>query len=207
MTINGGAVVAMRGRKCVAIASDLRFGVQAMTISKNFPKVFDLPYSRTMLGVAGLATDHKTQFDALRYHLNLHCLREERELLDPSEIAHMLSSMQYGHRFSPWFVEPVVAGLDSNNEPFVCSMDTIGCINAAEDFVVAGTASDQLYGMCESLYEPDLEPEELFEVIGQALLNACDRDALSGWGSIVHLMYYVYCLTCIEPRRALRPGL
>ena len=31
-------------------------------------------------------------------------------------------------------------------------------------------------------------PEDLFETISQALLNAVDRDALSGWGAIVHVM-------------------
>lgn len=35
-------------------------------------------------------------------------------------------------------------------------MDLIGCINFAKDFVVAGTASANLYGICESLFEPDL---------------------------------------------------
>ena len=33
------------------------------------------------------------------------------------------------------------------------------------------------------------EPEELFETISQALLNAVDRDALSGWGGVVHIMW------------------
>lgn len=189
MTINGGAVVAMKGKKCVAIASDLRFGVQAMTISNQHPKVFQLPHSNTFLGLAGLATDSKTVHDALRYHLNLHSLKEERACLQPHEVARLLSSLQYGRRFGPWFVEPVVAGLDANNEPYVCSMDTIGCMNVAEDFVVAGTASEQLYGMCESMFEPDLEEQDLFECVGQSLLAACDRDALSGWGAIVHIMY------------------
>ena len=59
---------------------------------------------------------------------------------------------------------------------------------ATEDFVVGGTCSEQLYGMCESLWEPDLEPEDLFEVASQALLNAADRDALSGWGAVVHII-------------------
>jgi len=34
---NGGAVVAMMGKDCVAIATDLRFGVQACTLDNNFP--------------------------------------------------------------------------------------------------------------------------------------------------------------------------
>lgn len=60
-------------------------------------------------------------------------------------------------RFGPYFVEPVIAGLNPQTyEPFICSMDLIGCINQPEDFVVAGTCSEQLYGMCETLWEPDL---------------------------------------------------
>ncbi len=45
-----------------------------------------------------------------------------------------------------------------------------------------------MYGTCESLYRPNMEPEELFEVASQALLTAVDRDALSGWGGEVHVI-------------------
>jgi len=31
-------------------------------------------------------------------------------------------------------------------------------------------------------------PEELFEVISQALLSSVDRDCISGWGGIVHVV-------------------
>ena len=66
--------------------------------------------------------------------------------------------------------------------------DSIGCIDFAKDFIVSGTASDQLFGTCEGLWEPDLSPEDLFETISQALLNAVDRDALSGWGAHVYII-------------------
>ena len=45
-----------------------------------------------------------------------------------------------------------------------------------------------MFGMAESLWEPDLEPEDLFETVSQTLLNGVDRDALSGWGAVVHVM-------------------
>ena len=32
------------------------------------------------------------------------------------------------------------------------------------------------------------EPEDLFESISQALMNAFDRDAYSGWGGVVYIM-------------------
>lgn len=42
--------------------------------------------------------------------------------------------------------------------------------------------------MAESLWEPNLAPEDLFETISQTLLNAVDRDAYSGWGAVVWLI-------------------
>ena len=67
-------------------------------------------------------------------------------------------------------------------------MDLIGAPVFAEDFSVAGTCTPNLHGMCEALYRPDMEPDELFEVLSQSLLAAVDRDALSGWGAVVHII-------------------
>ena len=39
-----------------------------------------------------------------------------------------------------------------------------------------------------ALIFPRQEPEDLFETISQALLNAVDRDALSGWGAHVYII-------------------
>ena len=87
-------------------------------------------------------------------------LREEREI-KAKTFAHLVSSTLYEKRFGPYFTEPCIAGLDEDPKtgavkPFICSMDLIGCINFAKDFVVTGTASPNLYGMCEALWEPDL---------------------------------------------------
>lgn len=86
----------------------------------------------------------------------------------------------------------MIAGLDPKTfEPYVCNMDLIGCINEPEDFVVAGSCTEQLYGMCEALWEPNLKPDDLFETCAQALVNAFDRDGMSGWGAVVHIMYLI----------------
>lgn len=42
MELNGGSVIAMVGKDCVAIASDLRLGNQALGISSNFQRVWYL---------------------------------------------------------------------------------------------------------------------------------------------------------------------
>ena len=67
-------------------------------------------------------------------------------------------------------------------------MDLIGAPCEPEDYVCAGTCQEALHGMCESLWKPDMDPEELFEVATQAMLSSCDRDCLSGYGATAQLV-------------------
>ncbi|KAJ1675722.1 proteasome core particle subunit beta 3 [Spiromyces aspiralis] len=183
---NGAAVLAMVGKDCVVIGCDKRLGERALTVSTDFEKVFKVR-DKLFVGLPGLATDVKTLHDRIRYRVNIYEMEEERPM-QPKVLANMISSMLYQKRFGPYFIEPIIAGIDENNKPYIASMDLIGCILTAKDFVVGGTASDNLYGMCEALWEPDMGPDDLFRLASQALVNAVDRDAMSGWGAVVHVI-------------------
>ena len=95
-------------------------------------------------------------------------------------------------RFGPYFVAPVIAGLDKVSDteykPVICTYDSIGYREHSGQFEVAGTGGELLYGVCETFFKPDLGPEELFEVISNSLLAAMDRDSLSGWGARVYIL-------------------
>jgi hypothetical protein len=68
-----------------------------------------------------------------------------------------VSLVKLGCRFGPWFVEPVIAGLEGpDNKPWVSAMDLVGAPVFTSDFVLSGTCSANMYGMCESLYRPDM---------------------------------------------------
>lgn len=183
---NGAAVVAMAGKNCVAIGSDLRFGVQLQTITTDCPKVFRM-HDKLYIGLGGLQTDAQSLYQKLVFKHNMYKLREERDMR-PETFGWLVSATLYEKRFGPYFASPVIAGLEPDNTPFVCGMDSIGALETAKDFIVAGTAPESLFGMCESMWKPDLGPEELFEVVGQCLLAGVDRDALSGWGAVVHVI-------------------
>lgn len=196
----------MKGKNCVAIAADRRFGVQMQTLGMDFQRVFEMG-PHLFLGLPGLATDTLTVHERLRFRLNLYELRENRKI-KPETFSAMVANLLYERRFGPYFVEPVVAGNFTSSyaflkpllsafllgldpvtfEPFISCMDLIGCATVPEDFVIAGTCAEQLFGMCEALWVPDMGPDELFETISQALMNAFDRDAISGWGGVVHIM-------------------
>lgn len=187
MAYNGGCVIAMKGKDCVTIASDKRFGVQYRTMSSKFQRVFQFG-PKLFVGLPGLATDTKTVFQRLRFRINMYELRENRRVR-PRTFSSLISSFLYERRFGPYFIEPVIAGIDEKTgEPFISTMDLIGCQTIPDDFAVAGTCAEQLYGMCETLWEPNLGPQELFEITAQALISACDRDAISGWGATVYII-------------------
>lgn len=67
-------------------------------------------------------------------------------------------------------------------------MDNIGAKEVYSDFAASGHNQEQVMGIAEALYEPNLEAEDLFEITSQAFLSACDRDAGSGWGALAYVI-------------------
>ena len=60
-------------------------------------------------------------------------------------------------RFGPYFVTPVVAGLDDNDHPLVATMDSIGALDSpSSGFVTGGTTADELTGIAENLWREGL---------------------------------------------------
>lgn len=178
--------VAMAGKECVAIGSDLRLGVQLQTLATDHKKIYKI-HDQLFLGLSGLASDAESLSQRFKFKHNLYKLREERDI-NPAAFAQLVSATLYEKRFGPYFCQPVIAGLDPKGVPYLCGMDSIGAIETAKDFMVAGTGNDSLLGICESLWKPDMEAEELFEVTSQALLSGQDRDCLAGWGAVVYVI-------------------
>jgi hypothetical protein len=54
--------------------------------------------------------------------------------------------------------QPVIAGLDTENKPYLFASDFIGAPlipdMESNGFVVSGTCTEQLFGMCESMWKP-----------------------------------------------------
>ncbi|OUC47943.1 peptidase, T1 family [Trichinella nativa] len=171
MDHNGGIVLAMRGGDCVTIGCDLRLGSRFLTIMNDKEKIFQI--TRRLV-------------EKMLYRTSVYNLRENRDVT-PEVFSQMLSNLLYENRFSPYFCEPVVAGIDwKTSEPYVANMDLIGCICKPNDFVLSGTGDLQMYGMCESVWEKNMDRDAAFEATAQALLACIERDAASGWGAVVY---------------------
>lgn len=220
--LNGGSIMAMAGKNCVAVAVDKRFGSGPQTINIA-PRTVLIPHSRVLVGFTGLEGDIQTLASELS---TLVAEKKGRHLgfgfesgdsssyksyrdISPKSMSMVLSHVLYGRRRSPYYVEPIVAGLEKrikvkktlspdaidkqqNTEceyiPFLSAQDVIGAQCISNSFVCSGAASKSLYGTAEAMWKPDLEPEELIQVCGRAFLSALERDCLSGYGAIIYLL-------------------
>jgi 20S proteasome subunit beta 3 len=183
LTMNGGSVLAMAGKNCVAVAVDKRFGAAGGALVNVQPRhVFlDSHLPLTMVAFTGLEGD----IQSLREELSAQVMNHKR--LSPKSLSMLLSHILYNKRQSPYYVEPVVVGIH-DRRPFLSSMDVIGAQSKSPCFSCAGAAMQSILGTAEAMWRPDLEPDELIEVCGKAFLSALERDCMSGYGAIIYLL-------------------
>ena len=182
---NGAGLIAMIGENCVAIGTDTRLGVGMQTINTSFQKVF-IMQDNIILGLAGLATDIQTFHKKMQYKLNMYRLRENRDML-PRTFASLVGTTLYEHRFGPFFVSPIVIGLQEG-KPIIYNYDSIGTQTDTEVFATIGTAADNFNALCESFYRLGLQAAELEDIVANVLVSGLDRDILSGWGGKVYVL-------------------
>lgn len=177
----GGSIVALAGKNCISIVSDFRLGAGFITTSKAFTRLHQVT-PRCFVGLPLFIPDCQHLLGKIKKYVALFRLDEGREI-EPQELANLVSYLLYAQRRSPLYTSPIVAGLSSAGVPYVCGMDCLGCKTEPGSFVAAGTAQENLMGLCEVLFQENMDPEELFTASVQAFLNAADRDALTGWGA------------------------
>lgn len=177
----GGTILAMLGKGCVSIVYDYRLGNGMITVSKNVRRVFQIT-PRICVGLTAFIPDCQYLLKKIEKHVSLFKLDEGRDI-EPQECANLISALLYANRRSPLMTSPIVVGLDSQSNTYVCEMDCLGCKTEPQSFVAEGTAGTNLMGICEILYRENMDEEDLFTTSVQAFLNAVDRDALSGWGA------------------------
>lgn len=177
----GGSILAMKGKNAIVMVGDRRLGYNLSTVNNNFTKIFPLT-PQVVIGLTSFVPDCQMVLKQLKKHINMFSLTQNREI-EPEEVCSLLSYILYSKRFSPYYISPIVIGFNRKGEPKMFTMDLIGCVDSPESYTSAGTASINLTGVSEVLFEENMEDEELFTTAVQAFLNAVDRDALSGWGA------------------------
>lgn len=61
-----------------------------------------------------------TVMQDVSFEVALKRLSEEGRQIAPAALAGLVSTILYSRRTSPFFVEPVIAGLDAQGRPYLC---------------------------------------------------------------------------------------
>lgn len=186
MNYTGGCVVAMGGKNCIALACDLRFGNEYFTCGCATPRIFKIN-KKIIIGMTGLFGDISSVKQDLEYKMSLYSF-EKNLPIQFLNICNILSNLLYEKRFCPLFLENIICGLDNKFEPIISSMDILGSSVFSSNFAIVGTCNQTLYGLCEMFWKPDLDLDELFEIVIHCLVTASSRNCLSGWGCMVKMI-------------------
>ncbi len=183
-SFNGGTFLALAGEDSVVLCTDSRFShyrFNSLLLGMHPRSVYRIG-SKTLMGCYGLDADALSLVELLREKLSEHFDSE----LYADNIVRVVSNLLYERNL---LISPLLAGMDRNNKPFLCSMDSLGALTITKDFVATGTSNAQLQAICEALYTPNLKREDLVLLAERCLQLAFQRDILSGGNLKLVVMY------------------
>lgn len=173
-------IVGMKSRDGVVLASDRRASKGFFIGSKITQKLYKVDETLGM-AIAGQLSDAEYMVKMAKAERKLVELRRGYPL-SVRESARLIANLAYSglKSFTPYFVELLVAGVDSNGS-HVYAADMSGAITE-EDFASSGSGSPIAYGVLESGYRRNMTTEEAKTLASKTVLAAIERDPGSGNG-------------------------
>ena len=130
-----------------------------------------------------LATERRATMGTLiasKKAKKVHSITDRKEI-SVGAAATILSNYLNQNRFSPYYVQLLVGGVDANGSS-IYSVDAAGGATLEEDFVSTGSGSLTAYGVLEDRFKPNMNETEAIDLAVRALRAAMRRDAASGEG-------------------------
>jgi len=149
---NGGTILAIAGSDFAVVSGDTRqvSGLQIQT--RYAPRVFRLT-DRATLAVALFAADVNVFVKTLKQRLELYRHAHNKDM-PLRAIARLIHTMLYGKRFFPYYIYPILGGIEEDGSGAIYSYDPVGSYER-ETYRSSGSAS--------SLIQPFLDNQIKFK--------------------------------------------
>ncbi|MFO8133116.1 MAG: archaeal proteasome endopeptidase complex subunit beta [Thermoplasmatota archaeon] len=162
----------------VVVASERRATMGTMIAHKRAKKLYRID-DHLALTTAGLVGDAQMLARYLGVESELYKLQREADM-PIKGAATLLGNILNQRKFAPFFVQLIIAGVDTNGT-HVFSVDAAG--GAIEDiYTSTGSGSPYVLGVLEDHYREDMNIEEGVDLAIRALTAAMKRDSASGNG-------------------------
>lgn len=176
---SGTTTVGITFKNGVVLATERRATMGTLIASKKAKKVHAIT-DHIGMTIAGGVGDAQQLVRTLNVECSLYEIRRGQEI-SVVATATVLSNYLNQNRFTPYYVQLLVGGVDKNG-PAIYSVDAAGGATLEEDFVSTGSGSTTAYGVLEDRFKPDMTENEAVELAVRALRAAMRRDAASGEG-------------------------
>jgi proteasome beta subunit len=163
----------------VVLATERRATMGTLIASKKAKKVHSIT-NHIGMTIAGGVGDAQQLVRIISVECNLYQIRRGKEI-SVGAAATILSNYLNQNRFSPYYVQLLVGGVDTNG-PSIYSVDAAGGATIEENFVATGSGSLIAYGVLEDRFKLGMNEDEVLDLAIRALRAAMQRDTASGEG-------------------------
>ena len=163
----------------VVLATERRATMGTLIASKKAKKVHAIA-ERIGMTIAGGVGDAQQLVRIINVECSLYQVRRGKPIT-VGAAATVLSNYLNQNRFTPYYVQLLVGGVDSHG-PSVYSVDAAGGATLEENFVSTGSGSLTAYGVLEDRYTKNMSESDAVLLAVRALRAAMRRDSASGEG-------------------------
>ncbi|HJJ27103.1 MAG TPA: archaeal proteasome endopeptidase complex subunit beta [Methanocorpusculum sp.] len=163
----------------VVLATERRATMGTLIASKKAKKVHSIA-DRIGMTIAGGVGDAQQLIRIINVECSLYQVRRGKPI-SVGAAATVLSNYLNQNRFTPYYVQLLVGGVDAQG-PSVYSVDAAGGATLEENFVSTGSGSLTAYGVLEDRYTKDMNESDAVNLAVRALRAAMRRDSASGEG-------------------------
>jgi len=198
--MNGGSLISVAGENFAVIASDTRLSEGYSILTRNSPHLYQ-QQSNCVVGCVGFHGDCLTFTRTLETRLKMYQHEHNKQASTPA-VAQLISTMLYNRRFFPFYVNTIVAGLNSEGQGCIYSYDPVGSYER-EIYRAAGSSSALLQPLLDSLlghknqtasfelnksYVVKSSKEIVIALIKDAFVSAAERDIYTGDGLVINVI-------------------
>jgi proteasome beta subunit len=174
----GTTTCALTCKDGVVLAADTRASAGFFIADKHVMKIQKVDRHIGMTMAGGVA-DAQNLVDIMRYNANIFRLTN-KEPIPIKSAARLCSNVLFNQRSFPFFVQIILAGVDSlKQEGQIYNIDLFGSMTS-EKFISTGSGSPVAYGYLETEFKENLSVNDAYKIAIYAIEAAIKRNAGTG---------------------------
>jgi proteasome beta subunit len=174
----GTTTCALTCKDGVVLAADTRASAGFFIADKHVMKIQKVDRHIGMTMAGGVA-DAQNLVDIMRYNANIFRLTN-KEPIPIKSAARLCSNVLFNQRSFPFFVQIILAGVDSTKqEGQIYNIDLFGSMTS-EKFIATGSGSPVAYGYLETEFKENLTVNDAYKIAIYAIAAAIKRNAGTG---------------------------